>query len=275
MAASPKRAPALGRVGGAGAVSRAAFPLVLTALIVVAWLQLSLWSLSPYARYLDHRALEELPFRLSPTYLGLLGLFVLGWLLMSVAMMLPTSLPLVRTFHRMVGRRTDRGRLVALLVAGYLAVWTIVGLLAHLGDLGVHEAVHRLAWLERREWLVGSVTLALAGVVQLTPLKHACLTRCRSPLSFVAEHWGGGAPRRDALALGMRHGLFCVGCCWPLMLVMFAFACGNVGWMAGLGAVMAVEKNAAWGRRLTAPIGVALLVAAVATAVVGAGHLSG
>lgn len=273
MAASPKRAPALGREGGAG--RRAAFPLVLTALILVAWAQLSLWSLSPYARYLDHRALEELPFRLSPRYLALLGAFVVGWLLMSVAMMLPSSLPLVRIFHRMVGRRPDRGRLVALLVAGYLAVWTLVGLLAHLGDLGVHEAVHRLAWLERREWLVGAATLALAGVVQLSPLKHACLTRCRSPLSFAAERWGRGAPGPDALALGMRHGLFCVGCCWPLMLVMFAFACGNLGWMAGLGAVMAVEKNVAWGRRLTVPIGVALVLAAAATVAAGAGQLPG
>lgn len=271
MATSPRRASALSREGGAGVTSRAAFPLVLTALIVVAWLQLSLWSLSPYARYLDHRALEELPFRLAPAYLALLGLFVLGWLLMSVAMMLPTSLPLVRTFHRMLGRRPDRGRLLTLLVAGYLAVWTIVGLLAHLGDLGVHEAVHRLAWLERREWLVGTATLALAGVVQLTPLKHACLTRCRSPLSFVAERWGRGAPRRDALALGMHHGLFCVGCCWPLMLVMFAFACGNVGWMAGLGAVMAAEKNAAWGRWLTVPIGAALVIAAAVVAARGSG----
>lgn len=275
MAASPKRAPALGRGGGAGAASRAALPLVLTALIIVAWAQVSLWSLSPYARYLDHRALEELPFRLSTHYLALLGAFVLGWLLMSVAMMLPTSLPLVRIFQRMVARRADRGRLVALLIIGYLAVWTLVGLLAHLGDLGVHEAVHRLAWLERREWLVGAATLAFAGVVQLSPLKDACLTRCRSPLSFVAERWGRGAPARDAAVLGMRHGLFCVGCCWPLMLVMFAFACGNVGWMAGLGVVMAVEKNVAWGRRLTVPVGAALLIAAAAIAAAGAGQLPG
>lgn len=240
----------------------AILPLVLGGMIALAWAELALWSASPYARYLDHRALEHLPLSLSGAYLALLGAFVAGWVLMSVAMMLPTSLPLVLTFRRLLAGRRDAGALVALLVAGYLAVWTAVGVVAHLGDLGVHQLVDHWPWLHRREGLVTVATLAAAGILQLTPLKHACLTRCRSPLSFVAERWGRGAPRRDALALGVRHGLFCVGCCWPLMLLMFAFACGNLGWMLGLGAVMALEKNVAWGHRLTRPLGVALLLAA-------------
>jgi len=238
--------------------------LALTGIVALAWLELSLWSLSPYAGYLDHRALEGTPLTLSGEYLLLLGLFVCGWLLMSTAMMLPTSLPLIQLFQRTVHQRSDRNGLVALLVLGYLGVWSLVGMAAHLGDLGVHELVHRWAWLHEREWLIAVTTLTFAGALQLSPLKHACLTRCRSPLSFIAAHWGGGAPRRDALALGMRHGLFCVGCCWPLMLLMFAFACGNLGWMLGLGALMALEKNASWGHRLTWPIGVGLLLAAAA-----------
>jgi len=218
--------------------------------------------------------LEHLPIALSAPYLLLLTLFVSGWVLMSVAMMLPTSLPLVNAFHRMLAGRRDRGALVATLVVGYVAVWTTVGLLAHVGDLSVHALVHRWSWLHEREWVVAVATLATAGVLQLTPLKDACLTRCRSPLSFVAEHWGRGAARRDALLLGVRHGAFCVGCCWPLMLLMFAFACGNVGWMLGLGAVMALEKNAPWGRRMTLPLGVALLVAAAAVGLAAGAHLA-
>jgi predicted metal-binding membrane protein len=253
---------------------QAPFALLLAALVAFAWAVLSAWSLSPWAGYLDHRVLEHVPLRLTPRYLGLLGLFVAGWVLMSAAMMLPTSLPLVRLFARTTAGRRDRGGLVALLIIGYLAVWGVVGLLAHLGDLAVHETVHRLTWLGRHEWAVGATTLAVAGVVQLTPLRNACLTRCRSPLSFLAERWGRGAPRRDAIALGVRHGTFCVGCCWPLMAVMFAFACGSLGWMLVLGAAMGLEKNAPWGRRLTAPIAVLLLAGAAVTVGLGTtGHL--
>jgi len=250
----------------AASARRTPLLLVLICIVALAWLALSLWSLSPYAGYLDHRALEGTPLRLSGAYLLLLGLFVAGWVLMSTAMMLPTSLPLIHVFQRAVHRRSDRNGLVALLVLGYLGVWSLVGMAAHLGDLGVHELVHRWGWLHEREWLIATTTLTFAGVLQLSPLKHACLTRCRSPLSFIAAHWGGGAARRDALILGVRHGLFCVGCCWPVMLLMFAFACGNLGWMLGLGALMALEKNASWGHRLTGPIGVGLFLAAAVVA---------
>jgi predicted metal-binding membrane protein len=113
------------------------------------------------------------------------------------------------------------------------------------------------------------VVLALAGAFQFSRLKHHCLTRCRTPFSFVVSRWHGIAPRRESLWIGLAHGAFCVGCCWALMLLMFVVGTGSVGWMLALGAVMALEKNLADGwlaRHLGAMIGVTLLsVASVIT----------
>jgi predicted metal-binding membrane protein len=100
----------------------------------------------------------------------------------------------------------------------------------------------------------------LGGAFQFSPLKHACLKKCRSPFSFVIEHWRGRRERWQALSLCIGHGIFCVGCCWALMLLMFAVGAGNLIWMLILALLMAVEKNIRWGRRLSAPIGTALLV---------------
>ncbi len=109
--------------------------------------------------------------------------------------------------------------------------------------------------------------LLLAGAYQFTPLKHRCLDKCRSPFSFVVEHWQGRRERWQAFQLGIHHGLFCVGCCWALMLLMFATGVGSLVWMLALTAVMVIEKTSRWGARLVAPVGVALLVAGVAVSV--------
>src|SRR2546422_5962401 len=95
-----------------------------------------------------------------------------------------------------------------------------------------------------------------------------CLDKCRSPMSFISGHWHGGNARAEAFGLGVSHGLFCVGCCWSLMLLMFAVGMGSLGWMLVLGATMAVEKNLSWGRRLSAPLGAVLLGGGLVLAVV-------
>jgi predicted metal-binding membrane protein len=117
--------------------------------------------------------------------------------------------------------------------------------------------------------------LAVAGVFQFSPLKYRCLDKCRTPLSFVQQHWRGRNERRNAWLLGLHHGAFCVGCCWALMLLMFAVGTGSVGWMLAMGVVMAVEKNLPWGRWLSAPLGAALLAAAVVILVQHAGRIFG
>jgi predicted metal-binding membrane protein len=159
----------------------------------------------------------------------------------------------------MTASRPGGAWLVWLVVGGYLLVWTAFGFLAYLADLGVHQLVHRVALIERNEWAISAAVLFLAGIYQFTPLKYHCLEKCRSPLTFIAGRWHGRNPHRDALHLGIDHGLFCVGCCWTLMLIMFLVGAGSIFWMLLLGAIMAVEKNMPWGRRLSAPLGVSLV----------------
>jgi predicted metal-binding membrane protein len=149
--------------------------------------------------------------------------------------------------------------LLGLLGLGYLGVWAYFGLLAYLGDGLVHLAVAQVPFLANASNGIAAAILLVAGVYQFTPLKSLCLEKCRSPLSFLISGWSGRRPSRDALRLGIRHGLFCVGCCWTLMLLMFAVGGANLAWMLGLGAVMAAERVTRWGRRLTRPLGVALI----------------
>jgi predicted metal-binding membrane protein len=228
----------------------------LLALAALAWLSLWLWAASPYGRYLHHEGVAG-------SLVLEIALFDLGWVLMIVAMMLPSSVPLVLTFAALVGRRRQPGALVGLLLAGYLVVWAGFGLAAWVLDRGIHAAVDTLPWLAEHPQLIIGATLLAAGLWQFSPLRDRCLDECRSPLGFVMNRWRGTSERREALAMGVAHGAFCVGCCWSLMLVMFGVGLGSVTAMLALGAVTAVEKNLSTGRRLTRPLGGLLILAAV------------
>lgn len=242
-------------------------PLVVAVvgLSALAWLALWLWGQSPYSRFLGHHDLGAVRGNGA-----LMLVFVAGWVVMVVAMMLPTSLPLIVMFNTMTRQRPDRRRLAALLIGGYLLVWTLFGVAVYAGDAALHRVIEANEWLEANAWRLGALALILAGVYQFTPLKHMCLEQCRSPLSFITTHWHGRDEARSSFALGAHHGLFCVGCCWSLMLLMFAVGAGSLGWMLVLGAVMAVEKNVSWGRRLVAPLGLALIACGVIALAFGA-----
>jgi predicted metal-binding membrane protein len=242
-----------------------------------AWLALWIWQESPYGRYLDHGRWTEIGLGASicsalpaAGWALPVALYVGGWLLMIAAMMLPTTLPLLDRFRRLVAARPERGQLILLLIAGYLLAWLGFGVAAHLLDAGLNLAARQADWLVTHGWLVGALVLATAGLFQFTRLKYRCLDKCRTPFGFLAQHWHGPAPRRSALLLGLHHGLFCVGCCWAIMLLMFVVGTGNLGWMLGLGALMALEKNAPWGRRMSQPLGGALLLAAGVIAIANA-----
>ncbi len=240
--------------------NRRAFLFSLGSLVAFAWLALWIWDRSPYDRYLNHRELGEIHvFAGSAPLLLPVTLYIAGWTLMTVAMMLPTTIPLLEIFRRLTVRRRERLQLMALVIAGYLGVWMGFGIAAHLADWSLHQIAERTPWLEANAWIIGAGTLLLAGGFQFTRLKYRCLDKCRAPLSFVMQYWRGRHDRRNALLLGTHHGIFCVGCCWALMLLMFAVGVGNVGWMLVLGAAMAVEKNVPWGRKLSAPLGVTLM----------------
>ena len=238
---------------------RKAFLWSISTLIILAWLILWLWDRSPYGRYLSHGRLGEIGLDGAGSVFLAITLYLVGWTLMTVAMMLPTTLPLLDMFRRLTARRPERAQLVALVIAGYLGVWAAFGVAAHLADWGLHHVVDYSPWLEANAWVIGGGTLLLAGAFQFSRLKYRCLDKCRAPLSFITEYWRGRHDHRNALLLGINHGMFCVGCCWALMLLMFGVGVGNVGWMLALGAVMAVEKNMPWGRKLSAPLGLALL----------------
>jgi len=126
-------------------------------------------------------------------------------------------------------------------------------------------------FLEVNAWLFGVAVLTVAGWFQFSSLKYRCLEKCRAPFSFLSQHWRGTGQNAQAFLLGAHHGLFCVGCCWALMLLMFAVGTGNVGWMMGLGTIMAIEKNMSWGRRLSTPLGVGLLAWGFAITAVNSG----
>jgi predicted metal-binding membrane protein len=235
------------------------YRLALGALALGAWAALIAWGASPYAGLLSHRELAEsgglTPLRLIA--------FTAGWLLMTIAMMLPSSLPLVNLFGRFVARRYDRSTLTLSLVLGYLAVWAAFGILAFLGDAAIHRVIERSPDVADLSQWIGVGVLLIAGVYQVTPLKNMCLVKCRSPYLFLAEHWRGRQAIWEAIGLGARHGLFCVGCCWTLMLLMFAIGGVNLGWMLTLASLMTAEKSSGWGQRLTVPVGLLLLLLAV------------
>src|SRR5919108_1825569 len=237
----------------------------LMGLVTLSSLSLWLWGRSPHGKFLSHEELGHV-HGIGVQYDLTVLLFLGGWVLMIVAMMLPTSLPLVALFHSFVRERPNRGLLTTLVVVGYLSVWALFGLVAHVGDRFVHETVEQSAWLEANAWMIGAGTVLLAGVYQFTALKHKCLDKCRSPLSFVMQHWHGERGEREAFRLGVHHGAFCVGCCWSLMLLMFVVGVGSLAWMLALAAVMAGEKNMPWGRQLSAPLGVLLIGSAIALA---------
>jgi predicted metal-binding membrane protein len=230
-----------------------------------AWVVLALSQVGGWGRYLHHDGIAELDLAAGTAVL----VFVVGWVLMLTATMVPTTLPLVSLFAVLVDRRPDRRALVGRLVAGYVVVWSFAGLIAYTGDLGVHAVVDAVPALDRHTWVLAATVLAVAGGYQLSASKERCLTRCRNPRALLFVRWRGAAPAREAFAIGTAHGATCLSCCWALMLVMFAVGAGNVGWMLALGAAMAAEKTLPGGARLRVPVGVVLLGAAMVVA--GAG----
>src|SRR5260370_1703727 len=170
-------------------------PLMAT-LTAAAWLALWLWGQSPYARWLDHGSWAEIGVagslcRALPGGRDALTAFLVvgGWVLMLSAMMLPTTLPLLEIFRRLTARRADRRWLTALVVFGYLAVWGVFGLAAHLADWGLVFVVHQSEWLVANVWVIGAAILAIAGGDPFTERKYRSLPKCQAPLGFVIEHW--------------------------------------------------------------------------------------
>jgi predicted metal-binding membrane protein len=169
----------------------------------------------------------------------------------------PSSLPLVRLFTTASRGQPRPAAAVAAFLAGYAIVWSAFGALAFGFDVAVHATVDAWPWLAAHDFLIGGGLIAAAGAFQFTPLKYACLDRCRAPGAFLLRHYRRGP--RHALRIGARHGADCVGCCWALMLVMFAAGVASLVWMALLTTVMVHEKTHPVGRRMVPVTGLAAL----------------
>jgi len=237
------------------------FLAIMGALILLAWLTLWAWEHSPYSRYLHHGLWGQTTHTVLSAHHHALSatLYLVGWTLMTVAMMLPSTLPLIEIFRRLTIKRKNHLQLVALVIVGYITIWAGFGIVAHLGDWGLYQLLGRVPWVQSNGWVLGVGLLVLAGSFQFSALKYRCLDKCRAPLSFVMQYWRGKNDELHSFMLGVHHGIFCVGCCWALMLLMFVVGTGSIGWMLALGAIMAIEKNMPWGRKLSAPLGVALI----------------
>jgi predicted metal-binding membrane protein len=191
--------------------------------------------------------------------LGSFGWFVGVWVVMMAAMMFPAVSPTVALYARMT--RTQDVVRPLLFTASYLVVWGAAGAAAYgVYDAGARLLGTRVSWSGAGRWMAAAV-IAFAAVYELTPLKNACLARCRSPLGFLLGAWRDG--RRGAVRLGSAHAAWCLGCCWALMAALFALGVMSIAWMAVVAAMITVEKTLPWRRAAVALTAAALLAAAV------------
>jgi predicted metal-binding membrane protein len=200
------------------------------------------------------------------TDLGSLGFYVTVWVVMMAAMMLPSAAPMVAAHatvqrrKRELGRGERRGGSAAF-AAGYLIAWAAFGLAAYaLFDAVRALDVDALSWDRGGRYLAAGA-VAIAAVYQLTPLKDVCLARCRSPLAFVVGSWRTG--HIGAARMGTEYGSWCIGCCWALMVTLFALGLMSIVWTVAIAAVVAAEKLLPWNVNR----GIALLLAVLALGV--------
>ena len=197
-----------------------------------------------------------------------LPVFLLAWQVMLTAMMLPSSLPLVRLFARASARQPRPRAAMAGFLGGYALVWGTFGALAFVFDIGVHATVDSSPWLQGHDWILAAGVFSLAGAFQFSSLKYACLDKCRHPAQFLVRFYERGAA--GGLRLGVRHGAFCLGCCWALMLVMFSVGVASLFAMAALTVLMVYEKTQPKGRQVVPAAGATLFATALMIAVYSA-----
>lgn len=182
------------------------------------------------------------------------------WWAMMPGMMLPSAAPMIMTFAAINRSKRARSRPyvpTAVFTAGYLLAWGGFGVIATLVDWGLERAALISPQTGRLGPMLGAVVIIAAGIYQLTPLKSVCLHHCRSPFAFVLNHWRDGA--LGALRMGVEHGLYCLGCCWLLMALLFAAGMMSLLWMALIAAFVLVEKLFPAGPWIARGSGAALL----------------
>ena len=189
------------------------------------------------------------------------GLFIAIWVVMMIAMMFPTAAPMILMFTTVyAGKRQKSQAFVPtwVFVSAYLLIWALFGLVAYPLALGAERLAGQSMWLMNNAPRIGGALLVVAGLYQLSPLKHMCLSKCRTPLQFILGSWRDGYG--GAFRMGFLHGAYCLGCCWFLFVLLFPLGIMNIAVMALLTALIYAEKSFPLGRQISQIAGGALIV---------------
>jgi predicted metal-binding membrane protein len=188
------------------------------------------------------------------------------WAVMMIGMMTPSVAPMILIYAR-VGKQADMSgqpfAASAWFAAGYLVAWTAFSLAATFAQWALQRAALLTPMMESASNVLGGVMLIAAGVYQWTPVKEACLSYCQAPLTFIMRHGGFRREATGALTLGFRHGLYCIGCCWALMLLLFVGGVMNLLWIAALAMLVLFEKTVPFGKSASRVAGVAFIAMGV------------
>ena len=194
------------------------------------------------------------------------GYVFVMWLVMMIGMMMPSAAPMILIYAR-VGRQAAReGKPFAgsaWFAGGYLLAWTAFSLVATSAQWALERAALMTPMMESASNRLGAAVLILAGLYQWAPLKDACLSHCRSPLLFIQQHGGFRREPLGALALGFRHGIYCIGCCWALMALLFVGGVMNLFWIATLAILVLFEKVVPFGRIVARAAGLVFIAGGV------------
>jgi predicted metal-binding membrane protein len=243
--------PAARGVRGLGGGRRATVAIGVLALSLVGW-GLLVWMAIDMQSTVARLAMPSGP------HWQLANLVAIGgmWGVMMAAMMLPSALPMVQTFVDLSERQGQRERALGF-VAAYLLVWFVFSAAATTLQWALQAAGWISPMIVSTSRTLSAVLLLIAGAYQFSPLKHLCLARCRTPIGFLLGEWRAGSA--GGFLMGWRHGLFCVGCCWALMALLFVGGVMNLAWIVALSITVAIEKLAPRGERLALVLGVALI----------------
>lgn len=229
----------------------------LACVIAGAWAICAWAEISGAAAPLHHHALYQSG---RPIWVAAFVLLV-AWQAMTAAMMLPSSLGFIRLYAVTASRAPGFPLVLLAFLGSYFAVWSAFALAAFLSDMQLHRMVDAWPWLSAHAASIPAAALGLAAVYQFSPLKDACLKACRHPGVYLMHHYRRGV--LNGWRIGFGHALYCLGCCWALMLVMFAAGVAHLPWMGILAAIMFVEKATPAGTRIVAPVGAALAALAI------------
>ena len=207
-----------------------------------------------------------MPMSSGPWTLGRAVLIVVMCAVMMAAMMLPSAAPMILLYAAIARRGSMQGGKAsasASFASGYTAVWAAFSLAAAALQYGMEKAALLSPMMKTTSLALAGMVLIAAGLYQWTPLKQACLRHCRSPLDFITSHWRPG--RAGAFLMGLRHGAYCVGCCWLLMLLLFVGGVMNFAWISGLALFVLIEKLVPAGHWIGRGVGILLVVWGSAT----------